>query len=69
MGPIDARALSFLADLGRRLTTATGDLREHSFLLQRISIALQRFNCICFIGSFICDFDEDTESKPYPTAY
>jgi hypothetical protein len=60
MGPIDARALAFLADLGRRLTAITGDPREHSFLLQRISMALQRFNCICFIGSFTFNVDEDT---------
>ena len=57
MGPIDARALNLFADVGRRLTTATGDPREHAFLLQRISIALQRFNSICFTGSFVCNVD------------
>ena len=60
MGPMDARALTFFADLGHRLTAATGDPREHAFLMQRISIALQRFNSICFTGSFICSMDEDT---------
>ena len=60
LGPISSRAADFLSDLGRRITLVTGDARETSHLFQRISVALQRFNCICFQGSFIVP--PDTES-------
>ena len=49
LGPINTKALSFLADLGRRITD---DPREGSFLFQRLSITVQRFNSVCFKGSF-----------------
>ena len=52
LGLINSKALSFLADLGRRMTTVTGDPREGAFLLQRLSVAVQRFNCVCFKGTF-----------------
>ena len=53
LGPFNTKALSFLSDLGKRMSTATGDSRESSFLFQCLSIALQRFNSVCFQGSFI----------------
>ena len=53
LGPINPRALSFLHDLGKRMTAISGDCREGSFLLQRLSISIQRFNAVCFHGSFI----------------
>ena len=53
LGPINSKALSFLADLGRRMASVTGDSREGAFLLQRLSVAVQRFNCVCFKGTFI----------------
>jgi hypothetical protein len=51
-GPINSKGISFLSELGRRLTLRSGDKREKSFLHQRLSIAIQRFNAICFEGSF-----------------
>ena len=60
LGPISPRAVDFLSDLGRRISSVTGDAREGSFLFQRISVALQRFNCVCFRGSFV--IPPDTES-------
>ena len=53
LGPISSKASDFLSDLGRRIFSATGDARESSFLFQRLSVAIQRFNCVCFKGSFI----------------
>ena len=35
-----------MAELGRRMTAATGDSRETSFLRQRLSVAIQRGNAI-----------------------
>jgi hypothetical protein len=51
-GPINAKGISFLCELGRRLTLHSGDKRETAFLHQRLSITIQRFNAICFKGSF-----------------
>ena len=56
LGPISSKARDFLSELGRRTTSITGDVRESSFLFQRISVAVQRFNCICFKDSFILLF-------------
>jgi len=53
LGPISSKARDFLSDLGRRITSVTGDVREGSYLFQRISVAIQRFNCVCFKGSFV----------------
>jgi hypothetical protein len=52
MGPINAEGLSFLQELGRRITLATGDPREGSFLIQRVSMAIQRYNAIAFHSTF-----------------
>jgi len=51
LGPINDKGLSFLSELGRRLTISSGDKR--AFLYQRLSIIIQRFNSVCFQGSFI----------------
>jgi len=52
LGPINAKGLSFFNELGRRLSARSGEPRERQFLFQRFSIAVQRFNSICFHGSF-----------------
>ena len=51
-GAINQEGAVFLSQLGRQISSATGDSREHSFLLQRISIAIQRFNAVCIRGTF-----------------
>ena len=53
MGPLNSKALPFLTELGRRISAVSGDPRETAFLFQRISIAVQRFNCVCFKGAFV----------------
>ena len=60
LGPIGVKASDFLSELGRRISLVTGDLREISYLFQRVSVAIQRFNGVCFRGSFIAP--PDTES-------
>ena len=52
MGPINASGLSFLTTLGRRLSQVTDDSRETSFLFQRISICLQRYNSLSLRSTF-----------------
>jgi len=53
LGPINSNGLDFIQELGRRLSTCTGDPREGAFLLQRISVIIQRGNAVAFSGSFI----------------
>lgn len=52
LGPINNDGLRFLTELGRRTTAITGDAREFNFLIQRISIAIQRCNAVSFRGCF-----------------
>src|SRR6218665_3199593 len=51
LGPINVTGQNFLQDLGRKLTTSTGDNRETCFLLQRLPITIQRFNSVAFRGT------------------
>ena len=51
--PICAEALTFLSELGHRMSAVTGDMSETTFLFQRLSITIQRFKCILFKSSFI----------------
>ena len=51
LGPLEASALNFLSEVGRRLT---------SFLFQRLSMLIQRFNSALITDSF-CFADEDPD--------
>ena len=42
-GPICAEALTFLSELGRRISVVTRDMRETTFFFQHLSIAIQRY--------------------------
>jgi len=57
LGPLDASAVNFLSEVGRRLTSLSGDSRETSFLFQRLSM---RFNSALIMDSF-CFSDEDPD--------
>jgi hypothetical protein len=66
MGPINSAGQEFLSDLGHRISLVTDDPRETSFLFQRISIALQRFNAVVFSNSF-SHINDNTASLPKHT--
>ena len=53
MGSMGNKCIDFLAELGRRIASVTGDPREASHLFQRLSVAIQRFNFACFKGRFV----------------
>jgi len=55
MGPSDPSGAAFINGIGKLIEEQTGDRRETSFLWQRLSITLQRFNAVCFRGSFKLD--------------
>ena len=48
MGSINAEGLRFLHQLGDRLDSVSGDPRESSFLFQRLSVLVERFNMVAF---------------------
>ena len=51
LGPINSEGLTFISELGRRLTAITGDIRETNFLYQSLSVTVQRFNAVAFQGT------------------
>ena len=51
MGPWAADSLSFVKELGRMLAARTGEPRSTAFLLQSISIAVQRSNAASIMGT------------------
>ena len=51
LGPWGRSAQVLHKELSRRLREATGDPRAGSFLAQRISIAIQRGNAACVMGT------------------
>jgi hypothetical protein len=55
MGTINKDGLAFIHEIGRRLSSVTGDNRETAFLLQRLSIANQRYNAVAIRGCFPLD--------------
>jgi len=44
LSPLDPSALDFLGELGRRLSAATGDVCETTFLFQALSVVIQRYD-------------------------
>jgi len=59
LGPLNSAAAAFFKSLGKRLSTATGDVREGAFLFQRLSMTIQRFNCVALHDSFVTTEAED----------
>ena len=54
LGPIcSSGTTALLNELGRRISVVTGDARERSFLYQRLSVTIQRYNAISFRGSVV----------------
>ena len=56
LGPLNASSMAFVTELGRRLSESTDDPRETSFLFQRLSVAVQRFNAVLIQETF--DFSD-----------
>ena len=52
LGPINSCGADFIRALGSRAMSSSGDHREASFLWQRLSMAVQRFNAACLLGTF-----------------
>jgi len=52
LGSVSVSAQEFLVQIRKRLTDATTDPRETTFLFQRPSVAVQRFNAACLAATF-----------------
>ena len=50
-GALGESAIAFLKELGRRLAVNTGESRASQFLLQRLSVAVQRGNAVSVMGT------------------
>jgi len=59
MGALGQEATEFLQELGGRIVAATGDPRSSEFLFQRLSVAVQRSNAACVLGTCAdsCSYD------------
>ena len=44
-------ALAFFRDLGKRIADVTDEPRSFQFLMQRVSVAIQRGNAACIVGT------------------
>jgi hypothetical protein len=42
----------FIDAIGRKSHAMSGDIRDKVYLWQRLSVTLQRYNAICFQGTF-----------------
>jgi len=60
LGLLNSSGYDFLCEVGRRSSVDSGESRETSFLFQRLSISIQRFNFIRIHESF-CFNDEDLD--------
>jgi len=54
----NSSGFEFLREVGHRLSNASGDLRETSFLFQRVYVILQRFNSALIREIFIASDNE-----------
>jgi len=49
---MDSSIVIFFTDLGHKISSVSGEVREVSFLFQRISVSVQRFNSVLLHDSF-----------------
>jgi len=50
--PINSTGISFFTELGCRLSDVSGDCHKTTYLFQRVSLAVQRYNLVAFKGTF-----------------
>ena len=59
LGSVGEEASKFFRDLGNRIASVSNESRSYSFLMQRLSVAIQRGNAACVLGTFPCLFALD----------
>ena len=61
IGPFCTEGITFLKELGRRMTIATGEMRQTAYQFQKLSVVAQHLNRVllrCSLGATVYD-DED----------
>ena len=58
LGPVNTSGRDFLSKLGLKLSTQSAEDRETSFLFQRLSVLIQRFNAILLHDTFMKEEEE-----------
>jgi len=58
LGPINVSGRVFLSKLARKLADQSGDDTEISFLFQRLSVLIQRYNAILLHDCFVKEEEE-----------
>ena len=51
MGAVGPKSMALLQDVGRHIAEETGELRTRDFLFQRLSVVVQRGNCVSVLGT------------------
>jgi len=59
VGSMNDSAYHLFEDLGCKISEVSGDSREGSFIFQRLSVTIQRFNAALFHESFTRHDDVD----------
>jgi len=49
LGPLNTSAGQLFGNLGRKISSSSGDDREGAFLFQRVSVLVQRFNAVLLL--------------------
>jgi len=58
LATFSSSTLDFLVQLGRRISSQSGDVRESSYLLQRISVAIRRSGSVPLHDSLTVDMPD-----------
>ena len=57
-GPQNASAISFIKDLGHRISQRSADYRKTQFLFQRRGLIMQRYNAVLYGESSLAASDD-----------
>jgi len=59
LGAFSSSSSDFISALGHKTSSVSGEERKTSFLFQRLSVALQRFNAVLLHDTFVSQDDPD----------
>ena len=59
LGAPGDEALAFFRDLGQRIAATKAEPRSFQLFMQRVSVAVQRGNAACIVGTVPSSFDWD----------
>jgi hypothetical protein len=59
LGEIGDEAAAFFRILGKRITAVAGEPRSYQFMMQQLSVTIQRGNTACIVGTVQSSWDLD----------